>query len=391
MVMRLALLIVCAATLAHGEISGHWSGKLHVARPQNFHLELSNTGEQLIGYGGLRPDFLTELDHPRLTGATLTFSMRMPMGPRARFEATLQDDRLTGTAEFPGSKERPKFELTRTGPLTRLPASFDPAPPAGDLAPLSDEFNSPESLAQWKSVSLEESLPNRIARADVNKTNLGHLFIEPNSGAWWAGFHGGFLYKEVTGDFSITTRIKVTGKSGGEPENIWTISGLLIRAPADLRMPLPLRKENWVYLMTGRGPQQARVIDSKSTVDSINEWDILPAESGYYELRMVRLGPLFVSLVRADGGAWTVRKRMLRNDLPATVQAGINFTSDYKNSATMPAAEYNARLYPEKSNPDSHTVVDYVRFARPPAEARSMVAGKALIDLSDEQLLKVLR
>jgi hypothetical protein len=46
----------------------------------------------------------------------------------------------------------------------------------------------------------------------VNKTKPGSLFIEPQSGAWWAGFHGGYLFKEITGDFAVTTRLKVTGK-----------------------------------------------------------------------------------------------------------------------------------------------------------------------------------
>jgi hypothetical protein len=116
--------------------------------------------------------------------------------------------------------------------------------------------------------------------------------------------------------------------------------------------------------MTGRGPKEARVMDSKSTIDSINAWDILPAESGWYELRHRAPG----SAVRLVGTAGRrrvdLRKRMLRPDLPQTVQVGINFTSDYKTSTTMPAAEYNARFYPDKSKADSTRLVDFLRFVR---------------------------
>ncbi len=91
----------------------------------------------------------------------------------------------------------------------------------------------------------------------------------------------------------------MTGKSGGEPATVWTLSGLLLRAAG--------RDENWIYMMTGRGPAEARVIDSKSTINGQNVWDIAPAGPGCYELRIARLGPMFVQLVRPDGGAWGIR------------------------------------------------------------------------------------
>jgi len=107
--------------------------------------------------------------------------------------------------------------------------------------------------------------------------------VVPQSGAWWAGYHGVYFFKEVKGDFAITTRVKVTGKSGGDPAKMWTISGLLVRAPASSKIPREQRKENWIYLMTGRGPGEGRVIDAKSTLESNNAWDITPAQPGWYE------------------------------------------------------------------------------------------------------------
>lgn len=145
--------------------------------------------------------------------------------------------------------------------------------------------------------------------------------------------------------------------------------------------------------MTGRGPAEGRVIDAKSTLNGDNAWDITPTQPGWYELRIARLGPLFIAMCRKEGGDWILRKRILREDLPETLQAGISATSDFKLSASMPAAKYNAELFPGRSSPDSVTVYDYVRFSRIPnhPELNRKLAGKELILVSDGDLLALFR
>jgi len=235
-----------------------------------------------------------------------------------------------------------------------------------NLEALSDDFDGPESVSHWRNLSDAEGLPNRVGQIEVRE---GLLRIVPNSGAWWKGYHGVYLFKEVEGDFVVTTRLKVTGKKGGEPSGIWTISGLLVRAPGDLRLAPAERKENWIYLMTGRGPEESRVVDSKSTVNGLNVWDITPAQDGWYELRIARTGARFVQWCRPNGSGWTLRKEILRDDLPKRLQVGINVTADFKLSSTMPPAKYNAELFPDRSSSDSLTLVDYVHFQRDLPEA----------------------
>jgi hypothetical protein len=248
-------------------------------------------------------------------------------------------------------------------------------------------------LAEWTSLSHTEQLPNRIERVEVGNATAGHLTITPKSAAWWAGYHGVFLFKIVKGDFVVTTRLKVTGKDGGEPENIWTISGLLVRAPADLSIPRDQRKENWIYLMTGRGPGEGRVIDAKSTRDSSNAWDITPAQPGWYELSIARIGPVFVLFIRPDGAAWTVRKLIVRSDLPQALQVGINVTSDFKLSASMPAAKYNAEIFEGKSKIDALTSVDWVLFTPVPErpEAWAALAGSPFLEVAPADLLRAFK
>lgn len=383
-----------ALPLCGGDLSGIWPATLSSGgREVRLHLEFVQQGERLSGGIGIRGDFLTPLERVRLDGNTLSFEFQMPAGPKARFEGVVDGERASGQFSSETQGFGGELAMRRTGGLPRFPSSFGAAANKGDLAALSDEFDDPGTIGRWKNFSAAEAWPDRIEKADVNTTSAGHLLVAPRSGAWWAGYHGVYLFKEVRGDFVMTTRVKVTGRGGGEPSQIWTISGLLARAPGDAGTSREQRKENWVYLMTGRGPKEARVVDAKSTVDSVNAWDITPAGAGWLELRIARLGPLFVLLCRPEGGEWHVRKRILRTDLPEALQAGVNVTSDFKLSSTMPASKYNAELFPEASASDSTTVFDYVRFSRPALtpELGSKLASKEVAAASDADLLALFR
>jgi hypothetical protein len=380
--------------LCAGDLSGKWSATLSSnGKDIPLHLEFRQQGKEVAGAFGMRGDFMSSLGNVHLAGSALTFELQIPMGPTARFEGVVDGDRASGQLASNAPGLSGKLEMKRIGRPSRLPVSFDPAAKSDDLAALSDEFDNPDTLRNWKNFSDAEGWPNRIEKLDVNRTSAGHLYVAPQSGAWWAGYHGVYFFKEVKGNFAITTRVKVTGKSGGEPTQMWTISGLLVRAPADAKIPREQRKENWIYLMTGRGPGEGCVIDAKSTLESANAWDITPAQPGWYELRIARVGPLFIAMCRPDGGDWTLRKRIVREDLPETLQAGINVTSDFKLSASMPAAKYNAELFPGASDPDSATTFDFVRFSRLAGtpELRSKLAGKEVVAVNDADLLALFR
>ena len=384
--LNLSALFLCSLTAFFTpDLTGHWSGSAAFeGRQIPLVFELVQDGSTITGTCGLRPDFMTPIKAARLTGESIEIDFQLATSPPITLAGTLQADTITGEAKLPVKPFTAKFEMKRTGPIAKLPASLATAPTSDDLAPLSDEFESVGSLKNWKNLSETEGGPNRIEKIEAAG---GNLTIVPLSGAWWAGYHGIYLFKEVKGDFAITTRLEVTGKETEEPSRIWTISGLLLRKPADPQTSRDQAKENWIYLMTGRGPATERVIDAKSTVDSNNQWDITPAKAGWHELRVARLGPLFVALIRPEGGAWAIRKRILREDLPETIQAGINVTSDFDVSRTMPAVKYNGELFPE-SKTDGLTMFDYVRFGR---ISGGRLAGRDLLRITDAELLAVLQ
>lgn len=389
MFRRVSVLLFPALPLVAGSLSGTWPAIVELPDGKYpVHLEFRQTAGRLTGECGLRPDFTWPLRNITLAGNALSFECQMTAAPALRFTASVNGEEASGNVKTGiASLSRP-FTMRRTGPPARLPATWVPHN-AARLPSLTDEFDRPDSMRMWKNLSEAEQWPERIEKSEVKD---GVLAIVPGSGAWWAGYHGVYLFKEVAGDFVVTTRVKVTGRDGGEPKNIWTISGLLVRTPADGTAPREQRKENWIYLMTGRGPEEARVIDAKSTVNGINAWDVTPAQAGWYELRFARLGPLFVALCRPDGGQWMVRRRMWRADFPEAVQVGINVTSDFRLSASMPAAEYNAKLFPDRSAADSLTLFDYVRFA-PAPEALNLLdrlRGRDIAGVSDDDLLALL-
>jgi hypothetical protein len=388
----LSFILLPLASLA-GDLSGAWSATLNAnGKVTPLRLEFRQQGTETVGALGMRADFMSTLREVRLVGSALTFEVQNLIGATSPFEGVVDGDRASGQLSSIPPGRSGKLEMKRTGPPARMPALLAAKSDRDDLAALSDEFDKPGALRNWKSFAAAEGWPDRIEKADVNATSPGHLHVVPQSGAWWAGYHGVYFFKEVTGDFVITTRVKVTGKGGGEPTKIWTISGLLLRAPADAKVDREQRKENWIYVMTGRGPGEGRVIDAKSTLDGINAWDITPTQPGWYELRIARVGPLFIAMCRPDGGDWMLRKRIARNDLPETLQAGINVTSDFKLSSSMPSAKYNAELFPGTSSVDSATTFDYVRFGRLAAtQARKTLAGREFLSIDDTDLLALLR
>ena len=114
----------------------------------------------------------------------------------------------------------------------------------------SDEFDSKTSLTSWSRFETANGWPDHLRRLDVVE---GMLEIEPWTSGWYAEFHAPFLYREISGDFLVTTRIAANGLATEVPTSAWSLAGLMVReprrvAPADWQP----RAENWLFLTTGR-------------------------------------------------------------------------------------------------------------------------------------------
>jgi hypothetical protein len=270
--------------------------------------------------------------------------------------------------------------------------------PADDLQSLSDEFGDEKSLARWKQFHEAEGWMTMTKTLDVNRSSAGNLHFEPTTSGWYEDFHGALLFKEVTGDFLATARLKVSGKTGDLPTALWSLAGLMAREPrpaAATKEAWQPRGENWLFLTTGIAePAGQPVFETKSTANSRSNLKLRPAKAGWVELGIARVRSAFVLLYRYDGDKqWTIQERFHRRDLGRTLQVGITAYSDWYGAREFHNDPFKFNTTEIKnSRADLVVQVDYVRFRRLRLQMPPRSDAGELTDygLSSEELLKKL-
>lgn len=221
------------------------------------------------------------------------------------------------------------------------------------LAPLSDGFDDAATASRWQTIAGD--LQDGVApRFDIDQTIAGELTIVPGR-SWWVNRDRAFaLVKPVTGDFVVTTKIRVSGKESALPTANWSLSGLLLR-----RATTDRAKENWLAFRIGR-VDELDVFERKTTVNGTSVLKLSPAPTGWVELRVARVGSYFVFLRRAPGGKWQYHWSYVRPDLPQSLLVGVDAFSGYEDT---------------KADLVSH--VDHIRFAATgvPSKLRKAVLG----------------
>lgn len=271
-----------------------------------------------------------------------------------------------GTAPAASGVESAAPAATTTEAATTIPALKESS--VDDLVPLSDEFDDARSLTTWKELATVEGFPNRVQTLDVDTTSPGHLYLVPYTCTWFQDYRGVFLFKEITGDFDVRTRIHATGKETEVPVRHYSLTGLMARAPRDITPETwEPWQENWMFITTGYGDAHPRragkpQIETKTTKDSDSMLSLIVSRTGWVELRMVRLGANFLMLYRFEGEDWKLSRRFVRPDLPPTLQVGLNA---YTNSQAIPPDQAAFIREPTTEPGDLIVRNDYVRFQRP--------------------------
>jgi hypothetical protein len=222
---------------------------------------------------------------------------------------------------------------------------------SSDLAALSDEFDSPSSLANWQLMQGDviDGAPARYA------IESGNLVVHAAHTKWIDDQHAFYLWKEVKGDFVATVRVEVTGEHTAVPTANWSLAGLLVRSPQTA-------KEDWINFTVGQA-RGKRVFERKSTRSTASILVLNAAPTGWLELRHVRIGNRFYLLRRADGGKWVVHWTYIRRDLPASLQVG-----------------FDAQSGSGDDHADLLAHVDYVHYAPtnvPPRLRARVIRGRA--------------
>lgn len=220
-----------------------------------------------------------------------------------------------------------------------------------DLAALSDEFDDTSTLEQWLTATDVSNIRNEekfITSMDINQTSEGSLYIVPAAGSWYSRNTGHLSYKKIKGDFTVTMRVKVTGKTSPIPTGAFDLAGLMARSPSLVDGEVvPPTKENWEYHSTG-GEGNKRILDFKTTVNSSSSFRIKEVNSEWIILRMSRVGTKIVKLYKEDDqGEWQLASMNDRPDLPEELQVGVCVLTNLNGE------------------PDHTIAIDYIRFNRP--------------------------
>jgi len=250
-------------------------------------------------------------------------------------------------------------------------------PPPG-VAPasaaLNDEFDGDTLSPDWKVFHMEYGWPDKIKAMDVGKTTKGALHLEPYDSAWVRDLNAPFLFKTVLGDFDMRARVRVKSLDGDVPAGTWSLGGLMARFPnglkADTWQP---RSENWHFITTGVGGEHGKVMtETKGTYNSYSSLKLRPFQSGWVELRLVRVGMALFALARTDSnGPWMVRDRFYRMEPNPVTQVGlIAYTSsdDVDDRGPENPEVINRNIHKD-ARVDMALEVDWVRFSKPQTKA----------------------
>lgn len=278
-----------------------------------------------------------------------------------------------------------------------------------DLAPLSDEFDDSATLSDWLRNDYTEGWSSdKLESWDIDTSREGHMRMMPLASSWYQDYTGVLTFKEITGDFVITTRLNVARRHGqaGRPQSLYSLAGIMIRTPRgisnaapspdpgpDVVLPWPPPgagqpghyttewqpdTENYIFLSYGYA--------NNSVSSDANQWQYevkttvngnstlypraagVPVGEGNATLQIVRRGQTFLLLRRhGDDGPWIVENRYERPDMPETLQVGITTYTDWSTVSAQDPFHHNRTANPG-GNPDVVADLDYIRFRRPDDE-----------------------
>ncbi|MGE3407001.1 MAG: hypothetical protein AB7I37_09330 [Pirellulales bacterium] len=265
---------------------------------------------------------------------------------------------------------------------------------ADDLARLSDEFDDPATLRNWRRVFEDEkSSADQLQQLDIHRSQRGWMTMTPHTSTWYQDYRGVLVYKMIEGDFVATTSLRATNRAAnGAPRSTYSLAGIMVRTPRDVT-PRTWRpgSENYIFLSLGAAREVGRFsFEVKTTVNSQSVLEVTPAPGAEASIQVARLGQDFVLLRKEPGRPWTVHQRYRRTDMPAQLQVGFTVYTDYASASRLPAQQHNTQVM-RGGNPDLKAAFDYLRFARPQPPER--LRGQSFADarsVSDADLLQFL-
>ena len=288
---------------------------------------------------------------------------------------------------------------------------------ADDIAPLGDEFDDAMTFSDWQDLGLVEGWATpSYETADIDTTEPGRFNIVPGAITWFAHLRGLLFFKEVTGDFVATMRVRVLSRHNPAdptevPNRSFSLTGIFVHGPRSITQAAPdpyttaavwppanfgsdyvPNTENYIFLSYGSaGNPGTRQFEIKATRDSDSR--LYFSNNGIDQneteawLQMVRVGDTIVCLRKhSSNGAWIVENRYPNADHPfpdfgSTLQVGITAYTDWPTAAPFNSGGLETSYHfnyapPSNGSPDLISQVDYFRLQRPdPALTEAVLQG----------------
>lgn len=280
---------------------------------------------------------------------------------------------------------------------------------ADTLQPLGDEFSDAATLSRWQDIDVVEGwVASTDESADINTTTPGHFRIVPIALGWYMHLRGVLFFKEVTGDFIATTRLRVFSRHNPAnpvevPNRSFSLTGIFLHEPRPYithAAPNPYRTdavwppaafgsdyvpntENYIFLSFGSaGNPGTRQFEIKTTRNSNSILYYgstgIDQSSNVAWMQLVRVGNTVVCMRKySEAGPWLVENRYPNPDHPfpafgSTLQVGLTAYTDWPNGEPFSNGGVQTSFHanyapPGPGQPDLISEVDYFRLKRPPA------------------------
>lgn len=208
--------------------------------------------------------------------------------------------------------------LVRGGPAPSAVATNAISAPIGTLALLDDSFDGAALDPRWTILH-----PTWFTRT----VGGGVLELQPTvSGStvtWYADGEGPFVYKHVTGDFTVSADVHAFDPASPQspPPANFRMGGITVRDPN-----APAGRHNWLHVAVGGGNASVPIaVEDKNTIDSVSSLVLHPITETRGTVRVQRRGTRFSLYYRAPNATtWQLLRAHERPDLPQRLQVGLN-------------------------------------------------------------------
>jgi len=189
---------------------------------------------------------------------------------------------------------------------------------AAQLCVLNDDFNTSPLDSSW--------IHHQSEYYDFEVVN-GHLVMDiddatcNNNCPWYHSQSAGFIYKNISGNFEITSVVQAEEASGpntgNDISNDTQLGGLMVRNGNTA-------SENYVFNVVGTRFDIPSIETKSTTNDNSGTIEHFGISNTRAELKMTREGPKFTMYSRDIGAStWILRSTFMRPDFPDTLQVGV--------------------------------------------------------------------